>query len=92
MNLKDRAIYRLPNGRELVACMTCENETLLFRVGAEPGVYELNSEGRLLCDSQLTAWQIDDLLETGRVAGPDITGTLIELSAAGREAIGNESV
>ena len=84
MNLKDRAVYRLPNGRELVAYMTCDNETLLFSVSAsESGLYKVNSNGRLLCDDQLTAWQRDDLLETGRVAGPEITSTLLASSRAG---------
>lgn len=92
MNLKDRAIYQLPNGRELVACMTCDNETLLFSVSAtESGLYELNSDGRLLCGVQLTAWQVDDLLETGRVAGPDMTSILVELSTAGRDTINEQS-
>jgi hypothetical protein len=92
MNLKDRAIYQLPNGRELVACMTCDSETLLFNVSAtESGLYELNSDGRLLCDGQLTAWQIDDLLETGRVAGREITSVLVELSTSGRETTNEQS-
>jgi hypothetical protein len=79
MNLKDRAIYQLPNGRELVACMTCDNETVLFSLNhSESGMYELNSEGRLLFDGQLTAWQIDDLLETGRVAAPEMTSILAD--------------
>lgn len=92
MNLKDRAVYRLPNGRELVACNTRDNETLLFSVNAsEHGLYRLNPDGRLLFDDQLTAWQRDDLLETGRVAGPEITAALAELSTAGRETTGSES-
>ena len=92
MDLKDSAIYQLPNGRELVACMACDNETLLFSVSAtESGLYELSSDGRLLCDGQLTAWQVDDLLETGRVAGPDLTSTLVELSTAGRETLNEQS-
>lgn len=92
MNLKDRAIYQLPNGRELVACMTCDNETLLFSVGAtESSLYELNSDGRLLCDGRLTAWQVDDLLETERVAGPDMTSILVELSTAARETASEQS-
>jgi hypothetical protein len=91
MNLKDRAIYQLPNGRELVACMTCDNQTLLFSVSAtEPGLYELNSDGRLLCDGQLTAWQIDDLLETGRTAGSEMTSILVELSTTGRNVTAND--
>lgn len=36
----------------------------------------MNSEGRLLFDGQLTAWQIDDLLETGWVAAPEMTSIL----------------
>ena len=91
MNLEDRAIYQLPNGRELVAYMTGDNKTLLLRVGAESGLYELNSEGRLLCDGQLTAWQRDDLLETGRVAGREITSILVELSTAVRETTNERS-
>ena len=86
MNLKDGAIYRLPNGRQLVACMTCDNETVLFSLNAsESGMYELNSEGRLLFDGQLTAWQIDDLLETGRVAAPETTTILADRFTAARE-------
>ena len=92
MNLKDRAIYQLPNGRQLVACMTCDNETLLFSVSAtESGLYELNSDGRLLCDGKLMAWQVDDLLETGRVAGSDITSILVERSTVGRDTINEQS-
>lgn len=92
MNLKDGAIYQLPNGRELVACVTCDNETLLFSVSAtESGPYEWNSDGRLLCDGQLTAWQIDDLLETGRVAGREIASIVVELSTAGRETTNAQS-
>lgn len=77
MNLKDSAVYRLPNGRELVAYLTCDNETLLFNLNdLEPGMYELNYEGRLLVDGQLTAWQIDDLSETGRVAAAEVISIL----------------
>lgn len=86
MNLKDRAVYRLPNGRELVAYLTCDNETLLLSVSeSQSGLYKLNSDGRLLCDGQLTAWQIDDLMETELVAGGEITSTLVDLATAGRQ-------
>ena len=93
MNLKDCAIYQLPNGRELVAYMTCDNETVLFSLSAsESGMYELNSEGRLLFDGQWTAWQIDDLLETGRVAAPEMKSVLAEGSAADRETTNEQSI
>lgn len=92
MNLKDGGIYRLPNGRELVACRTCDRETVLFSFSAsESGLYELSSEGRLLVDGQLTAWQIEDLSETGRVVEPAMTALLAESSRADRETA-NEQI
>lgn len=98
MNLKDGAIYRLPNGRELVACLTCDNETLLLSVSVsehglydDHSLYELNSEGRLLVDDRLTAWQIDDLLETGRVAGREIPSILLKLSTTRRATTNEQS-
>jgi len=92
MNLKDRVIYQLPNGRELVACLSCDNETLLFSVSSsESGLYELNSDGRLLCAGQLTAWHVDDLLETNRVAGREMTSILVELSRAACETTNEQN-
>jgi len=92
MNLKDQAIYQLPNGRELVACMTCDSETVLFSLSAsEPGLYELNSEGRLLTDGQMTAWQIEDLIETGRVAAPELTPILAKGATANRGTTNEQS-
>jgi hypothetical protein len=41
-----------------------------------PGEYELNEAGRLSCDGKLTGWGVDDLVETGRTAPPDLTGAL----------------
>jgi hypothetical protein len=97
MNLKDGAIYRLPYGRELVSCLTCDTETLLSVSVSEHGLYddhslyELNSEGRLLVDDRLTAWQIDDLLETGRVAGREIPSILLKLSTTRRATTNEQS-
>ena len=83
MNLKDRAIYQLPNGRELIACVKSDQQIVLFGNSASvSGLYELNSDGRLLVDGQLTAWQIDDLVDTGRIAEPEMTRTLVESSMA----------
>ena len=99
MKLMDRAIYLLPNGRELVACMTCDGGTVLFSASAsehglydEHNLYELNSEGRLLVDGRLTAWQIDDLIETGRVAAPEMTSILAEGSRADSETTNEQSI
>ena len=92
MNLKDGTIYKLPNGRELVASVSCDNGTVLFSLSAsEAGLYELNSEGRLLVDAQLTAWHTDDLLETGRIAAPELTSSLIERSTEGRDITNERS-
>ena len=92
MKLKDRTIYQLPNGRELIACLTCDQQIVLFGNSAsESGIYELNSDGRLLVDGQLTAWQIDDLLDTGRVAEPEMTKTLAESSMADRQTSNEQS-
>lgn len=92
MNLKDGAIYQLPNGRELVAWRN-GYETLLFSVSAtKSGLYKLNSDGRLLCDGHLTAWQIDDLLETGRTAAPELAAQLAEGSPADRETTNKQII
>ena len=94
MNLKDRAVYRLPNGRELVATLTCDDKIVLFSLStSESGLYELNSAGRLLVDGQLTAWQSDDLLETDRIAKPEMTEAFVVRSvAADGERTNEESV
>jgi hypothetical protein len=69
MNLKDQGIYRLPNGRELVARRIAEQQTILYNLSAaDPAAYELNPDGRLLFNGRLTAWAINDLRDTGRVA------------------------
>jgi hypothetical protein len=79
MDLKERAIYQLPNGRELVAQLNGEGKAILQNVSAsDPDKYELNDEGRLLFNGQLTAWGVNDLVDTGRVASPDMTAVLHE--------------
>jgi hypothetical protein len=77
MELKERAIYQLPNGRELVARVNKPDKLVLQNLSAtHPGEYELNEEGRLSCDWKLTGWGVHDLVETGRTAPPDLTGAL----------------
>lgn len=73
MSLRERGIYSLPNGRELVMLGTHENGRILFRLGGweycELTEYEVNAAGRLMCQGKLTAWDIADLRDTGRTAG-----------------------
>lgn len=93
MDFKERAIYQLPNGRELVAHLTGGNKAILYNLTAsEPGKYELNPEGRLLLNGRLTAWGMDDLLDTGRVASPDLAAGLVEASAADPETTHEQTV
>ena len=67
MEFKDRAIYRLPNGRELVAGVSQNTAPVLYNLDApDADKYELNEHGRLLLSGRLTAWGVDDLVETGR--------------------------
>jgi|GEM_PF-1668621 len=81
MDLKERAIYQLPNGRQLFARITREQQVVLYNLNAsETGQYELNPDGRLLFNGQMTAWEIADLLETGHVAPPEVMNAVIETS------------
>ena len=77
VDIKERGIYQLPNGRELFARVTREEECVLYNLSAsESGVYAFDSEGRILFNGKRTAWEINDLLDTGRVASPEVTGLL----------------
>lgn len=77
MQLKARAIYQLPDGRELVARITRGDKPVLHNLSAsDAGQYELDSEGRLVFNGQMTSWNADDLLDTGRVAPPEVSAIL----------------
>jgi len=85
VNLKEGAIYQLPNGRELVAHRTSGRIILNNLTMSESGQYELNSEGRLLLNGRLTAWGLADLLETGRVISQDAAAVLLETRAGDKD-------
>ena len=72
MNLRERGIYRLPNGRELVVLPKHENGRLAYTLGGwerfELTEYEVNEAGRLSSHGKLTAWDIHSLSDTGRTA------------------------
>ena len=59
-------IYVLPNGREVMA----SGDGLSFYAEAPDGKtvlrYELNDVGRLMLDGRLTAWDVENLLDTNR--------------------------
>ena len=80
MELKERAIYQLPNGREVFARRARDGKRVLYNLSAsEPGEYELTSDGRLVFNGRMTAWELDDLTETGREAPADVTAVLVDV-------------
>ncbi len=77
VDLKERAVYQLPNGREVFARVTTEEKTVLYSLSAsESGEYTFDADGRLLFNGKLTAWDVDDLSDTGRMAPPEVTAVL----------------
>ena len=70
MHLRDRGIYCLPNGRELVVLSNGSNGHVSYKLSstADGSDYEVSEEGRLLSAGRLTAWDINDLFDTGRDA------------------------
>lgn len=68
--LRERGIYSLPNGRELVVLRNDEQASVLYGpVCCEPskmGEFLVNEAGRLVCQGKLTAWDISNLSDTGR--------------------------
>jgi hypothetical protein len=79
MELRERAVYRLPNGRELVARVTHGGKTILYSLdSSDPRRYQVDEQGRLLSNGRLTAWAAEDLLEQSRTVTPDISARLFE--------------
>jgi hypothetical protein len=69
MKLRERGVYRLPNGRELIAIGTGNGIVKMQGwQSSELTEYELDPAGRLLAHGKLTAWDISHLTDTGRVA------------------------
>ena len=73
MELRLGGIYLLPNGRELIVLGRRENGRVSYRLSGRTGQYEVNDEGRLVCDGKLTAWDISNLKDTGRSVGVERT-------------------
>lgn len=69
MSLRERGIYCLPNGRELVVLeKTGEGLRLGGQGHFELTEYVVNEFGRLLAQGKLTAWGVNALTDTGRTA------------------------
>lgn len=72
MKLRERGIYRLPNGRQLVVLRKHQNGKRTYRLGGwerfELTEYEVNEDGRLICQGRVTAWDVSSLRDTGQTA------------------------
>ena len=72
MILRERGIYCLPNGRELVVLRNDEEGSVLYGPvsceRSEVGEFVINEAGRLTCQGKLTAWDISNLRDTGRTS------------------------
>ena len=70
MHLRDRGIYCLPNGRELIVYSNGENGKASYKLSSTTVTdvtdYEVGDDGRLLYGGRLTAWDVRDLSDTGR--------------------------
>ena len=70
MILRERGIYCLPNGRELVVLRNDEEGSVLYGSmcynPVEKGEFVVNEAGRLVCQGKLTAWDVSNLSDTGR--------------------------
>lgn len=77
--LRERGIYRTPDGKEHVACAGIFGNYLLFRLnGAVEGfpAYVVDVAGRVVAATQPTPWKSEELLDTRR--------TLLEIHATRR--------
>ena len=71
-DLRERGIYRLPEGEELVASVARGGGYALYnpQIWKRYGVpdYEVDAQGRLTRMGESTRLRIDDLTDTGRTA------------------------
>ena len=65
MILRERGIYCLPNGRELIVIRNDQEGSVLFSLMGE---FVVNEAGRLVYEGKLTAWDISNLSDTGRTS------------------------
>jgi hypothetical protein len=69
MGLRVGGVYCLPNGRELIVLCKRRNGHVSYRLSGGPNQYEINDDGRLICEGRLTAWDVSNLTDTGRSVG-----------------------
>jgi hypothetical protein len=75
MRLRVGGVYCLPNGRELIVLCKRRDGRVSYRLSSRTTQYETSDEGRLICDGKLTAWDVSNLIDTGRSVGVERTET-----------------
>ncbi len=70
--LRERGIYKLPDGEEFVAGAARGGGYALYnpQIWKRYGVpdYEVSAQGRVTKMGESTRWSVEDLLDTGRTA------------------------
>jgi hypothetical protein len=83
MILRERGIYCLPNGRELVVLRNDDEGSVLYDPVScgrfELGEFLVNQDGRLVYQGKLTAWDISNLNDTGRTAVDNLSSSKVSL-------------
>ena len=73
VHLRERGVYRLPDGQEVIALRGLRSGHFLYSPEALADYklpeYEMNSAGELLRDGEATGWGINDLADMGRSLG-----------------------
>ncbi len=68
--LRERGVYRLPGGQEVVALRGLQSGHFLYSSDAldhyKLPEYEVNEAGQLLCGGEATGWSVHGLADTGR--------------------------
>jgi len=76
MDLRVGGVYCLPNGRELIVLCKRQNGKVSYGLSYRTNQYEISADGRLICDGKLTAWDISNLIDTGRSVGVERSTTV----------------
>lgn len=69
--LRERGIYKLPDGRELIVCASGAGFSLYNpQAWKMCGLadYRAHADGRILSKGTPTRWRVEDLTDTGRTA------------------------
>ncbi len=68
--LRERGVYRLPDGQEVIALRGLRSGYFLYSPEAlnhyNLPEYEMDSAGKLLRGGEATGWSVNDLADTGR--------------------------